>query len=72
MMSTQDALRISPQELHDRLNRGEPVIILDVRTEDARKITPYQIPGARWMPLASVVDKAKTLPRWGTIVCYCT
>jgi rhodanese-related sulfurtransferase len=71
-MSTQDALRMSPQELHDRLDRGEPVIILDVRTGDARKIHPSQIPGARWLPLASVVERAKDLPWWGTIVCYCT
>jgi hypothetical protein len=35
-MSTQDALRMTPNELHLRLDRGEPVIILDVRTEDAR------------------------------------
>jgi rhodanese-related sulfurtransferase len=71
-MSTQDALRMNPDELHARLARGEPVIILDVRTEDARKLHPYQIPGARWLPLASVVEEARTLPSWATIVCYCT
>jgi rhodanese-related sulfurtransferase len=71
-MSTQDALRMTPDELHARLDRGEPVIILDVRTEDARKVHPYQIPGTRWLPLALVVEHAKSLPWWGTIVCYCT
>jgi rhodanese-related sulfurtransferase len=71
-MATQDVLRMSPQELHDRLDRGEPIVILDVRTEDARKVHPQQIPGARWLPLASVVDQTKSLPQWATIVCYCT
>lgn len=71
-MSTQDALRMTPNELHLRLDRGEPVIILDVRTEDARKLHPSQIPGAQWLPLAAVVEQASTLPRQETIVCYCT
>lgn len=71
-MATQDALRMSPQELHDRLARGEDIIILDVRTEDALSVHPHQIPGARWLPLASVVEQASTLPRQATIVSYCT
>ncbi|MBI3302632.1 MAG: hypothetical protein HYZ72_11255 [Deltaproteobacteria bacterium] len=68
-MATQDALRISPEELHTRMAQGETVV-LDVRTEDALSVHPYQIPGARWLPLAAVVEQAHTLPRQGTIVCY--
>lgn len=71
-MASQDAARMSPQELHDRLQRGEPIIVLDVRTADAISLHPYQIPGARWLPLASVVEQASTLPRQATIVSYCT
>jgi rhodanese-related sulfurtransferase len=71
-MATQEALRMSPQELHDRLSHGDNIVILDVRTEDAASVHPYQIPGARSLPLASVVELASTLPRQGTIVCYCT
>ena len=71
-MATQEALRMSPQELHDRLSRGDNIVILDVRTEDAASVHPYQIPGARLLPLASVVEQASTLPRQATIVCYCT
>jgi rhodanese-related sulfurtransferase len=69
-MAAQDALRMSPEELHARIERGEPVVIVDVRTEDALSVHPYQIPGARWLPLASVVAQAHTLPRRSTIVCY--
>ncbi|HXG17671.1 MAG TPA: rhodanese-like domain-containing protein [Methylomirabilota bacterium] len=69
-MSTQDALRMTPQELHERLSRGDNLVILDVRTEDALRVHPYRIPNARWIPLASVVERASSLPRNATIVCY--
>lgn len=69
-MPTQDALRMSPHELHERLSRGDNIIIIDVRTEDALGAHPYQIPGARWIPLASVVERAVTLPHTAAIVCY--
>ncbi len=69
-MATQEAMRMSPQQLHDRLSRGDSIVILDVRTEDAASVHPYQIAGARLLPLASVVEQASTLPRQATIVCY--
>jgi rhodanese-related sulfurtransferase len=71
-MATQDAVRMSPQELHDRVSRGENIIILDVRTADAISVHPHQIPGARRLPLASVVEQTSTLPRQALIVSYCT
>jgi rhodanese-related sulfurtransferase len=69
-MATQDALRMSPEELHARIAQGEAVVVVDVRTEDALSVHPYQIPGARWIPLASVVEQVHTLSRQSTIVCY--
>lgn len=69
-MATHDALRMSPQELHERIARGERVVLLDVRTKDAISVYPQQIPGSRWLPLASVVEQAASLPRQATIVCY--
>ena len=71
-MATPDAPRMSPEELHSRITKKEAVIILDVRTEDALNMHPYKIPGARWMPLASVVEQAQQLPRDRTVVAYCT
>jgi rhodanese-related sulfurtransferase len=69
-MPTQDALRMTPHELHERLLRGDTLVILDVRTEDALRVHPYKIPNARWISLASVVEQASDLPRNATIVCY--
>jgi rhodanese-related sulfurtransferase len=54
------------------MERGEVIVALDVRTEDALTVHPYQIPGARWIPLPAVAQQAETLPRQGTIVAYCT
>jgi len=54
------------------VRRRDDLIVLDVRTADARALHPYEIPGARWMPLASVVQQADTLPRDVPIVTYCT
>jgi rhodanese-related sulfurtransferase len=71
-MATTDALRISPEELQTRIAHREPVMILDVRTEDALNVHPYKIAGAHWVPLASVVEQAHMLPRHSTIVTYCT
>lgn len=71
-MATQDAPRMTAEELHSRLAQGEAIVVLDVRTEDALRVHPYQIPGARWIPLPMVAQQASTLPRHGTIVAYCT
>ena len=69
-MATSDVPRMSPEELHARRVQGEEIVVLDVRTEDALRVHPYQIPGVRWLPLATVVQQAETLPRQGVIVTY--
>lgn len=71
-MATQDAPRMTAGELHARLQSGEAILVLDVRTEDALRLHPYQIPGARWLPLPLITQQAHTLPRGWTIVTYCT
>lgn len=45
-MATQNALRISPEELYTRMAKGESITILDVRTEDGLSVHPSKIPGA--------------------------
>lgn len=71
-MEMQDVPRMSPEKLYTRMAQGEGVVVMDVRTVDGLSVHPYQIPGARWLPLAEVVQQAETLPRQGTIVTYCT
>ena len=64
--------RLEPEELRQRRAERDDVVVLDVRTADARSLHPVEIPGARWMPLAAVVQQAASLPRDGSIVTYCT
>ncbi len=71
-MATPEAPRLSPEELYSRVTKKEALIILDVRTEDALNLHPDKIRGARWMPLSSVVEQARQLPRHSTVVAYCT
>ena len=68
----QDIERLSPEELRALRARNERLLLLDVRTGDARAMHPEEIPGTRWLPLAEVVQSANTLPRDAAIVTYCT
>jgi rhodanese-related sulfurtransferase len=65
-------VRWRPEELRRERAVHEDLVVLDVRTSDARFVHPYEIPGTRWMPLASVVEHAGSLPRDAPIVTYCT
>ena len=71
-LATQNVVRWSPEELRRRRAEGGDLLVLDVRTGDARVVHPHQIPEARWLPLADVVQHADELPRQATIVTYCT
>jgi rhodanese-related sulfurtransferase len=64
--------RLSAGELRARRAAGGEVVVVDVRTADARMVNPAQIPGSLWIPLAEVVERAAALPRDATIVTYCT
>lgn len=68
--SAQDVRRINPQALHARMAGGEAVIPIDVRTTDARLFLPVQLPNARWLPIAGIVQRAHTLPREALIALY--
>lgn len=69
-MATVSLPRLTPQELQERIARGEAIVTLDVRSEDARRVHPHQIAGARWIALAVVVQQAATLPRDHLIATY--
>lgn len=67
--SEPEAGTITPRDLSTLLNRGEPVVVVDVRE-------PYEwsigrIPTARLMPLATLPDAAQQLDRESDVVVYC-
>lgn len=71
-MAVQQVARLMADELRTRRARGEAILVLDVRSPDARVVHPYEIPGSRWLPLSEVVDQVAALPRGPAIVVYCT
>ncbi len=71
-MAVQQVARLMAEELRSRRSQGESILVLDVRSPDARVVHPYEIPGSRWLPLAEVVDQVAALPRGPAIVVYCT
>ena len=57
------------QEVKERVDAGEPVVILDVR--EPRETAHGVIPGARVIPLGELEARWKELEDCNEIVCYC-
>ena len=70
--SADDLARITPRELDARLRRGERIVLLDVRRRDKWAIKQGGIPGAIWVPLEEVPQRARDRPRDAQIITYCS
>jgi len=64
--------RISPDRLKARMDAGEPVVILDVRTLDAIEQFPFVIPGARVIPAEQIDGRRSEIPVDQDLVVYCS
>ncbi|MGE5278205.1 MAG: VTT domain-containing protein [Acidobacteriota bacterium] len=64
--------RISPEELHRAIERGEAPVVVDVRSDAARRADPRRIPGARLLEFPSLETGLRDLPADREIVLYCT
>jgi membrane protein DedA with SNARE-associated domain len=64
--------RIGPDELKRRLDAGEAITIIDVRTRLDVAAVPYGIPGSRWIATDEVDERQAELPRDRELVLYCT
>jgi membrane protein DedA with SNARE-associated domain/rhodanese-related sulfurtransferase len=64
------AARISPDELKARLDRGDTVIILDVRAADEVAAVPYSLPGAIWVLPHELPRRSRCLPHDALVVLY--
>jgi len=63
--------RISVDELHRRMDAGDPPLIVDVRSQVARTLEPRHIPGAIHLPLQGFESHIAELPRDREIILYC-
>ncbi len=64
--------RITPEELHGLIERGQAPVVVDARSPSARRADPRRIPGARPLELSQVEAALSGLPPDREIILYCT
>jgi hypothetical protein len=64
--------RMTVQALRKRLDRGEPITVLDVRQREAMTADPRRLPGAVVMQPDKVAERWSELPQERDVVAYCT
>jgi membrane protein DedA with SNARE-associated domain len=64
--------RIFPEDLKRKLDAGEDVAILDVRSALDVAATPYAIPGSRWITAEAFDEHLAEIPRDRELVVYCS
>jgi membrane protein DedA with SNARE-associated domain len=64
--------RIAPEVLRQRIEAGEDVLIIDLRTALDVGATPYVIPGARWVSTEALDENLADIPLDRDLVLYCT
>jgi adenylyltransferase/sulfurtransferase len=62
-------LEISVSQLADRLARGEPILLLDVR--EPQEYNAGHLDGSKHIPMQHVPGRMDELPRDGEIIVYC-
>ena len=66
------APQISVRDLKRRLDRGDHVVVVDVRQPAGETVYPGEIPGAVRIPPATLPQRYGELPRDRPLVFYCT
>jgi molybdopterin/thiamine biosynthesis adenylyltransferase/rhodanese-related sulfurtransferase/molybdopterin converting factor small subunit len=60
---------MTPRELKERLDRGEPIVVVDVREPQEYQIN--RIPGSTLIPLGELPQRFQELDQDAAIVCQC-
>jgi hypothetical protein len=64
--------RIGPEELKRRLDGGEPVTLVDLRTRLEVEAMPFAVPGSRWLSIDDLDQRGWELLRARELVLYCS
>jgi rhodanese-related sulfurtransferase len=64
--------RITVDELHQKLEAGENLVILDLRSQGEVERNPLLIRGAHHMTLEEVQQRQQEIPRDRDIILYCS
>jgi len=64
--------RITPEELKERLDRGEEIVVVDLRHALDLDAEPHHIPGALHLTPDEIENRHTEIPRDRDVVLYCT
>ena len=64
--------RMSPERLKAKLDAGDPVVIVDVRTHEALSEFPFVIPGALVIPAEEIDGRRHEIPPHQDLILYCS
>ena len=64
-----DELEITPADMKARLDRGEKLVLIDVREPWEHQLC--SIEGAKLVPLGSLAANLQMLPDVDELICYC-
>ncbi len=64
--------RISAPELKERLDRGESVVIVDLRSDISYHVDGKKVAGALWIPPGDFDHRYNEIPLGRPVVMYCT
>jgi rhodanese-related sulfurtransferase len=67
-----DIPRITPDEVAERLARGDAIVFLDARSAHAMERATEQIPGSTRVPADDIDRHVAAIPRDALAVAYCT
>lgn len=59
-------------EVRDRLEKGQSVVLLDVRSRKEWEESAVKLPGAKRAPVTEIENYVRSLPKDSLIVPYCT
>lgn len=64
-----DAVNVRVEDVHTRLTRGEPLVLLDIR--EPLELAICQLAGARHIPLSQMNERRGEIPRDKPVVVFC-
>lgn len=67
-----DITRVTPDEIKQRMDRGEQFVFVDTRNPKAWEESDTKLPGAIHVPADQVDRYLKTIPHDRAIITYCT
>lgn len=67
-----DRSRITPAELKERLDQGEPIVVVDLRSDLSYHGDGHKVAGAIWIPPHEFEQRFAEIPRGFLVAMYCT